>query len=321
LIVRNTLDQLELIEAYIKVGKTPQQLIEAKLKAIIIPSIVFRDTPFKDALAFLQERSVELDVNESGPAKKGVNFILEHGDREAAANDTLITLKLSNVPFVTALKYTVALAQMKYHVDAYAVRISPLNEKDPTTRKTVISEPVKEDKSAKEKLEKSIPATLGVYDISGKKSEELEFISRRQQNYMLEFAAMPDAERFQIILHPSSAYKRSMFIMRQGEVSTDKMFRIDGYQDKRAVNKLGVQVNASELSITYLPDGRTFKLIRRVRKAIPTYYGQFKSVNNQDGDEFYVKKGDSFRLPSKPETEYVLIDVTNEKAVISDKSE
>ena len=36
---------------------------------------------------------------------------------------------------------------------------------------------------------------------------------------------------------------------------------------------------------------------------------------------FYVKKGDSFRLPSKPDAEYTLIEVTNEKAVISDKSE
>ena len=109
--------------------------------------------------------------------------------------------------------------------------------------------------------------------------------------------------------------------MRQGEVSTDKMFRIDSYQDKRAVNKLGIQVDASELSITYLPDGRTFKLVRRVKEVIPTYYGQLKSVDNQGGDDFYVKKGDSFRLPSKPDAEYTLIEVTNEKAVIADKSE
>ena len=213
---------------------------------------------------------------------------------------------------------------MKYRVDTFAVLISPLDGKGMTTRKTVknvINKRVNEDKPIQSKIEKSVHTPLGVYDASGKKREDLEFINRRQQNYVLEFAAMPDAERFQIILHPSMKYKRATFIMRQGDVSADTMFRIDSYQSKRAVNKLGIQVDASELSITYLPDGRTFKLTRRIKKVIPTYYGQFKPGNNQDGDDFYVKKGDSFRLPSKPDTEYILIEVTDEKAVISEKPE
>lgn len=152
-------------------------------------------------------------------------------------------------------------------------------------------------------------------------ADKLKLIARRQQNYILEFAAMPDAERYQIIRHPSSQHPRATFILRKGETSKDKLFRIDGFEEKQAVNKLGIKVDASELSITYLPDERNVKLVKRVKQIIPTYYGQFVMTVGPNKEEFYVKKGDSFRLPIDPETEYNLIDISEEKAVISFESE
>jgi len=152
-------------------------------------------------------------------------------------------------------------------------------------------------------------------------ADKLRLLALRQKNYILEFAAMPDAERFQIIRHPSSNHQRATFILRKGETSKDKLFRIDSYTEKEAVNKLGIKVDASELSITYLPDGRSFKLVKRVKELIPTFFGQFKMTVGADTEEFYVKKGDSFRLPIDPETEYKLIDISAEKAVISFESE
>ena len=151
-------------------------------------------------------------------------------------------------------------------------------------------------------------------------ADKLMLLARKQQNYVLEFSAQPDEERFQIIRHPSKQHKRGTFIMRKGDTSPDKLFRIDNFEKKEAVSKLGIRVDASELTLTYLPDERTVKLVRRVKELIPTYYGQFKlSIGN--GEEFYVKKGDAFRLPIDPETEYKLIDITEEKAVISFESE
>lgn len=152
-------------------------------------------------------------------------------------------------------------------------------------------------------------------------ADKLVLIARRQKNYVLEFAAQPDEERFQIIRHPSSGQKRGTFIMRKGETSPDKIFRIDGFTKKQAVSNLGIKVNASELSITYLPDGRSVKLVRRVKETIPTFFGQFKLMLKPDTDEFYVQKGKTFRLPIDPETEYKLIDIDPEKAVISFESE
>lgn len=151
-------------------------------------------------------------------------------------------------------------------------------------------------------------------------ADKLVLVARRQKNYVLEFAAQPDSERFQIIRHPSSGQQRGTYIMRKGETSPDKRFRIDGYEKKEAVSKLGIKVDASELSITYLPDGRSVKLTRRVKEVIPTYYGQFKlSLGPQE--MLTIKRGESFRLPIDPETEYKLIDIDLEKAVISFESE
>lgn len=131
---------------------------EEKLKTIVLPSVEFSETPLRDALDFLQQRSVELDVNEQNPAKKGINIILDEGSFGAAPaaaataapagdgfgfeggggvssgaggiGDTRITLRLTNVPLAEALRYTTNLAQLKYKVEAHAVVVVPLSTPD-----------------------------------------------------------------------------------------------------------------------------------------------------------------------------------------------
>ncbi len=131
---------------------------EEKLKTIVLASVEFAETPLREALDFLQQRSVELDVNEPDPAKKGVNIILDvgaagggaaapaapapaagggpafenaaapvaGGGGDAGVGATLITLRLSNVPLAEALRYTTSLAQLKYKVEPFAVKVVPL---------------------------------------------------------------------------------------------------------------------------------------------------------------------------------------------------
>ena len=133
---------------------------EEKLKTIIIPSIEFADTSLIEALNFIQQRSTELDVNEPDPSHKGVNIILDAGSggsggaapvaapaadggfgfsggaAPAAASggggvgDTRITLRLSNVPLAEALRYTTSLAQLKYKVEPFAVKVVPISTPD-----------------------------------------------------------------------------------------------------------------------------------------------------------------------------------------------
>lgn len=138
---------------------------EEKLKTIILTNVEFADTPLKDALDFIQQRSVELDVNEPDISRKGINIILDAGmgggggaapaapapapaagvgfDQPGAApaafggggggggaGDTRITLRLSNVPLAEALRYTTSLAGLKYKVEPFAVKVVPISTPD-----------------------------------------------------------------------------------------------------------------------------------------------------------------------------------------------
>jgi general secretion pathway protein D len=126
--------------------------IEKKLTQIIIPKIDFRETSIREAIDFLKEKSRQLD-----PDKVGVNIVLKldnagasaaapaAGGAEAAGgipgltpeaaaaapagsnpNDARITLSLSNIPLMEALRYITDLANLKVKIDPYAISIVPV---------------------------------------------------------------------------------------------------------------------------------------------------------------------------------------------------
>jgi len=159
--VPSAIDGGELINIPTDTASGEIRRIEDKLKSILLPSVEFVDTPLKDALDFLQSRSVELDIGESNPARKGVNIVLDAGILGGGGGgapaapaggddggfgfsggggavdtggggvaDTRITLRLSNVPLAEALRYTTGLAQLKYKVEQNAVLVVPLSTPD-----------------------------------------------------------------------------------------------------------------------------------------------------------------------------------------------
>lgn len=132
------------------------EYINEKLKRIMIPEIEFEDTPLSTAVEFLRQKSRELDDLEPDPQRKGINIIVRKSSGGAAAaapaggagdlgfgdpaaagggggfggggSESLITLKLSNVPLVEALRYTTEIAGLKYKVEPTAVLIVPAGE-------------------------------------------------------------------------------------------------------------------------------------------------------------------------------------------------
>ena len=125
----------------------------AKLNRIIIPRIDLRDTTVREAVEFLKQRSRELDTSTENPQeKRGVNIFLKlspgfqgtpppdmnalppvEGAAAAApaaggSADTRITLSLTNVPLIEALRYLTELAGLKYKIEPYAVSIVPITE-------------------------------------------------------------------------------------------------------------------------------------------------------------------------------------------------
>jgi general secretion pathway protein D len=130
------------------------EAISTKLNRIIIPKIEYRDTTIREAVDFLKQRSRELDTTTDDPKlKKGVNIVLKlasvtvpdaatppapapaadatapaAGAASAVTADTKITMSLSNVPLIEALKYLTDLAGLKFKVEPFAVSIVPISE-------------------------------------------------------------------------------------------------------------------------------------------------------------------------------------------------
>ncbi len=148
-------------------------------------------------------------------------------------------------------------------------------------------------------------------------ADKLLFVSREQQEYMLKFAARPDQERFQIMRVPTRKWpKRENFYLRVGETSDDGQFRLDSFEEKKAKNRFGIEVDATVLTITYLPKGEQHELVKDVETTIPTYFAQMQFKLDPSFME-YVKEGDAFNLTIDPETKYRVIKVNEDSVAIS----
>lgn len=120
-----------------------------KLKTIVIPVIDFEDTSVEEAVDFLRLRSIELDVGELDPNRKGINFVIRKPrtggggdaglDADAAAGLgaaqdpgalRIKELRLRNVPLAEALKYICEQTKLRYKVDEFAVTLVPATETD-----------------------------------------------------------------------------------------------------------------------------------------------------------------------------------------------
>ncbi|MCB1065469.1 MAG: hypothetical protein KDN20_21450 [Verrucomicrobiae bacterium] len=111
--------QIHITSRFVEVADDKEtSALEKKLKAIVVPSVEFVDTPLRNALEFLQARAEELD--ESG--NEGVNLVLKGDD---AFENTPISLKLANVPLSQALLFSASLAGGELRVDENAIMIQP----------------------------------------------------------------------------------------------------------------------------------------------------------------------------------------------------
>jgi len=142
--------------------------IRRKLERIVIPKLEFREATIREAIDFLKKKSVELDdfspAGEKGvnivlklDASNGGGGGAGAGAAPAAAipgipgldaapaaapaaapgaapapvgnpADARITVSLTNIPLVEALKYVTGLANLKYKVEPYAVSVVPITE-------------------------------------------------------------------------------------------------------------------------------------------------------------------------------------------------
>lgn len=107
--------------------RSGRDLLEAKLKKIIIPRLEFNGARLRDVLEFLTQKSQELDLGEPDPAKKGVNIVVDSSGAQENFLDRPLTVQVSRLPLGVALKYVTGQVGMKYRVDDFAVSVVPLS--------------------------------------------------------------------------------------------------------------------------------------------------------------------------------------------------
>lgn len=122
--------------------------INEKLRRIVIPNISFEDITVEEAVDFLRMRAAELDVAETDPTRKGVNFLIRKPNSapggDAALEPTpdggglagatspgslkIKSLRLTNIPLGQALKYICDATRLRFKVDDFAVTLVPMTE-------------------------------------------------------------------------------------------------------------------------------------------------------------------------------------------------
>lgn len=90
-------------------------VIETKLRNIILPRVQFSGASIEEAVEYLRAKSRELDTLD----KTGVQIIIRPGGTKPG----LISLDLTNVPLIEALRYCTELAGLTYKIEPYAVTI------------------------------------------------------------------------------------------------------------------------------------------------------------------------------------------------------
>lgn len=106
-----------------------------KLERIIIPKLEFREATFREALDFLIKKAAELDTD-SAEGKRGLNVVVKlesasgdgiPGQPVANLDERRITVSLTNVSLLVALRYVTTLANLRFEIGPNLISIVPLS--------------------------------------------------------------------------------------------------------------------------------------------------------------------------------------------------
>jgi hypothetical protein len=92
-----------------------------KVKAILLPSVEFQETPLLEAIEILEKASIEHDPG-LPESQRGVDVRYWYTSPEALAQK-MVTLQLANVPLIEAIRELVSLAGCDYRIEGGSVLI------------------------------------------------------------------------------------------------------------------------------------------------------------------------------------------------------
>jgi len=97
--------------------KNKKSELSAQLAALIVPKVTFKEASLGSVLDYLKVKAAEISENKVSPS-----FVLQLPPD--FAQQTPITLDLSNVPFTEVLRYLGELTSTKFEVQQYAIVVS-----------------------------------------------------------------------------------------------------------------------------------------------------------------------------------------------------
>ncbi|MBL9160160.1 MAG: hypothetical protein JNJ70_21945 [Verrucomicrobiales bacterium] len=101
-------------------GPVPVPALE-KVRDIILPSVVFQETPLLEAIALLKKASIEHDRS-LPESQRGIDIRYWYTSPDSLAQKP-VTLRLSNVPLIEAIREVVSLAGCDYRIEGGSVLI------------------------------------------------------------------------------------------------------------------------------------------------------------------------------------------------------
>lgn len=92
--------------------------LENRLKHIVLPSMSFKDVSLSTATQYLKQQAEKLS---DGAIKLNIILSLPPG----YADSTAVSVELSDIPFLDALKYVCRLSKTKYSIERHGIVIEP----------------------------------------------------------------------------------------------------------------------------------------------------------------------------------------------------
>ena len=91
-------------------------LMEKRLQMLILPQVAFQNATLDSALDALRQHAIKASGGKLQPS-----FVVDPNVNAA----TPVTLNLSNIPFIEALRYVCIQAKAQFKVEKYAIIVSP----------------------------------------------------------------------------------------------------------------------------------------------------------------------------------------------------
>ena len=135
----------------------------------------------------------------------------------------------------------------------------------------------------------------------------LQFI---QVPFRLKFSGSPDEGTYSI---NTMDLKQPTQFLKIGDKVDKTPYKVVKYEQK-SMNKDGLDVDISELTVENQDTGQKIVLVNDKPVNDPTVYALFKYL--WDGTEFKIKKNDSFAVKPEDTIKYKLIDISDSEAVI-----